>query len=175
MYTLLPPGISPSLIKQYVYCPMIPWIIAKYGVVEPLTESMRQGLEEATIKGKGQIRLRSKKHRITCIIDEVVTDKKGIPIIIEYKKFKPKRYLRYKIQLLTQVLVAQETLGPIRKAVLIMGDKKIEYTINNEDLEHVKRIIKELENTINNDKPPTVNPNPRKCRSCWYKRFCPIK
>lgn len=173
MYTIVKPGVSPWLVKEYIYCPMIPWIISKYGVVEPPTESMIQGLEEKASKGEGQVRLRSRRYGMTCIVDEVVVDKKGKPVIVEHKKFKPKKHLRYKMQLLAQVLIAQETLGPIRKAVLVMGGKKIEYTFTSDDLELVKRVIREVKAAIDSDKPPAINPDPRKCYSCWYKRFCP--
>lgn len=174
MYTLAKQEISSSLVKEYIYCPLIPWIISKYGVVEPPTESMVQGLEEKEKKGLGQVRARSRRYRVSCIVDEVRREKNGI-VVVEYKKFKTRRYLRYKFQLLAQVLAVQETIGPVRKAVLSMAGKIIEYTVTQEDLEQVKRVIEELRKVMEDDKPPAINPDPRKCSSCWYKRFCPAR
>jgi len=81
---------TPWLIKQYIYCPVIPWLIVNFGVHEPSTESMKQGNEEKEAKGLGQVRIRSRKYNIQCVVDEVLYDSKGKPIIVEYKKFKPK-------------------------------------------------------------------------------------
>jgi len=167
------PAPTPWLVKQYIYCPVIPWIIVNYGVQEPPTESMKQGKEEVEAKGEGQVRIRSRKYGFQCVVDEVKYDSKGKPVIVEYKKFKPKKHLRYKIQLLTYALIAQETIGPIRKAILIMKTKKIEYEITDENLKLAKRILKETEKTINKEKPPTPKINPKKCSSCWYRKFCP--
>ncbi|RLE90436.1 MAG: CRISPR-associated protein Cas4 [Thermoprotei archaeon] len=167
------PAPTPWLVKQYIYCPVIPWIIVNYGVQEPLTESMKQGKEEVEVKGEGQVRIRSRKYGFQCVIDEVKYDSKGKPVIVEYKKFKPKKHLRYKIQLLTYTLAAQETIGPVRKAVLIMGSKKVEYEITEENLKTAKRILRETEKVLNMEKPPIPKINFRKCSSCWYRKFCP--
>ena len=134
---------------------------------------MKQGAEERNVEGEGQVRVRSRKLKIQCVIDEVKYDSKGKPVIVEYKRFKPKKHLRYKIQLLTYALIAQETLGPVRKAVLVMDSKRIEYEVTEENLETAKRIVKEVEKTLNTEKPPIPRINPRKCSSCWYRKFCP--
>ncbi len=164
---------TPWLVKQYIYCPVIPWLIANFGLHEPPTESMKQGGEEREAKGLGQVKVRSRKYGVQCVIDEVLYDFKGKPVIVEYKKFKSKKHLRYKIQLLTYALLAQETLGPVRKAILKMGEKTIEYEITQENMEVAKRILEETRKTITSEKPPKPIRNPRKCASCWYRKICP--
>lgn len=66
--------VNPSLVKQYYYCPVIPWIQANLMVAEPTTDSMVLGSEAVKPPtGRGQVRISTS--RGATIIDEVIEEK----------------------------------------------------------------------------------------------------
>ena len=176
--------ITPWIVKQYFYCPIIPWIVRNYGVTEPPTESMREGknltyeekirrLRRAGIKGKIELEttLKSTKYNVQGKIDAIAREG-GETIVVEIKAYKDKRVLRHKMQLLTYTLLAQDNMGPIHQAILILGEKKLKYTISYEELKMLKRVLERIRETISCEKPPRTVKG-RKCYSCWYSRLCP--
>ncbi len=166
-------GPTPWLIKQYYYCPIIPWIIVNYGVTEPPTESMRQGKEAALEEtGEREVCFRSRKHGLTCRVDQVIGDRKKGYTVVEYKRFKAKSILKYRMQLLAYALIAQEVYGRVRKAVLAMGERRIVYDVTEEALEEAERALRRVGEVLASEKPPPASIS-RKCWSCWYRRFCP--
>ncbi len=57
-----PESISPSLVKQYMYYPVRPWLQAWLGVEEPPTDSMKQAAEALKPpSGEGQVCVRSSR------------------------------------------------------------------------------------------------------------------
>lgn len=176
-------NITPWLIRQYYYCPVIPWIIVNYGVNEPPTESMIQGsmVDKNTIIGKlgfkgkplYEVEFKSRKLPLRGRVDIILDYGRGKYVVVEVKRFKSKHTLRHKMQLLAYTLLVQENLGPVRKVILVNSEKKIEYQVTGNDIKQIVKTVNKLKEIIESEKPPTTTPNPRKCRSCWYKRYCP--
>ncbi|MET1159368.1 MAG: CRISPR-associated protein Cas4 [Thermoprotei archaeon] len=164
------PGLQPVLVKQYVYCPVIPWIIAKYGVCEPPTDSMVLGLEEKTTSGEGQVRIRTRRGATR--IDEIV-EYNGSQAIIEHKKYRSRSIHRYLVQAMTEYLIARDAIEDIEYIVLDNGGDKRVFRIEEDLIEETEKIIEKYMKTINSDKPPQPVRNPAKCKWCWYSRFCP--
>ena len=161
-------GVQPSLVKEYVYCPVIPWIISRYGVVEPMTDSMRLGREEHD--ETRQLRVRS-RHGVA-VIDELVEEEGGY-VIVEKKAFRSRSIHRYVLQVVTQYMIASEKIRGIRKLVLVNGDRRHELEVTDNLVEETRLFIEKLLRTLESDRPPQPTTDKWKCRMCWYRRFCP--
>lgn len=176
--------ITPWMVKQYFYCPAIPWIVRNYGVVEPPTESMKEGknltyeekirrLKKAGIKGRVELEtsLKSTKYNIQGKVDAIAREERKA-VVVEIKAYKDRRVFRHKMQLLTYALLAQDNIGPVHQAILILGGKNLKYIISHEELETLKRVLERIRETILSEKPPRTVKS-EKCYSCWYSRVCP--
>ncbi len=187
VYRLSPyTSISAWLVKEYVYCPMIPWIITHYNIVEQPTTSMEDGAnldidyKEETIKELGlpydtiayekEILL---PDNIFLKIDAILR-KHNEYTIVEIKRYRRKRYSDQKAQVKTYAYLLTKHGKPVHNVVLVQ-DKKIVYKrrIEEIDLETIKKTIEQLQKLIDSDKPPKIKPT-RKCWSCWYRKICPI-
>lgn len=162
---------SPSLLKQYIYCPVIPWINSFLMIKEPTTDSMKIGLEECKPpQDTGQLYLRNK--RGSSIIDEI-TNKRGSRVIIERKKYASHNYSRYTAQVVASYLIARVSLPGIRYAMLEVSNKQLLIELNEDLVEDVEKLIEKLEKVLTREKPPDTKPSPAKCKSCWYMKYCP--
>ncbi len=161
-------GLQPSLVKQYVYCPVIPWIINKYGVTEPPTDSMALGKEEHNEEKQ----VRVKGGYGVAVLDELMEEPDG-KVIVEKKTFRSRSIHRYLAQVITQYLIASEKIQGIRKAVIVNGDRRHEFKVTDDLVEEVKRIIYNCLKAMEDDKPPKPTVDKRRCSICWYRRFCP--
>ncbi|MEL9908223.1 MAG: CRISPR-associated protein Cas4 [Desulfurococcus sp.] len=162
--------VNPSLVKQYYYCPVIPWIQANLMVAEPVTDSMMLGSEAVKPPtGKGQVRISTS--RGATIIDEVVEEKNG-KIIIEKKAFKSHNFSRYVSQAITSYIIAREKMPGVRKARIAAGDKIVELEVNDQLVHDVEASIRSVKRIINENSLPKPGEK-GKCSSCWYRRFCP--
>jgi CRISPR-associated exonuclease Cas4 len=161
---------TPSMVKDMVYCPVIAWIRLKYNVAEPPTDSMKAGRNVKVEKGKGQVLAARNGHRT--LIDEVVRERNGVKII-ERKAFKARSIDRYLAQLKTSLYIAAHSIGRVRKAELVVGEKKLEIQVTGEILEEGGKLLEKASRLSASDKPPPTRPEPSKCKWCWYSRFCP--
>jgi CRISPR-associated exonuclease Cas4 len=163
--------ISPTLIKQYSYCPVIVWIQIWFNVQEPLTDSMTIGRESIKPpKGKGQIYISTS--RGATIIDEVL-ENSDYKILVERKAYKSHNYSRYIEQVVTSYIIAREKIHGIRRVKLIVQDSERELELSEDLVKDVENITKLVEEVLKNEKPPVTKPDLKKCISCWYKRYCP--
>ncbi|MEM1732951.1 MAG: CRISPR-associated protein Cas4 [Thermosphaera sp.] len=162
---------NPTLLKQYVYCPIIPWINAVLMVREPVSDSMRIGAESIKPpQGKGQVYVKTR--RGSAIIDEV-EEKEGSRTIIERKKYGSHNYSRYIAQVAASYLVTRESHPGIRTAKLEIGGKSMTIELCKDLVEDIEKLVEKLEKTLQREKPPESKPKPGKCKSCWYTRYCP--
>ncbi len=168
MYIVRETRLSPTLVKEYIYCPVIPWIIYNYGVASPPTDSMELGKSRET----RQFYVKNRKYRASAIIDDIVYLGKEA-IIVEYKMFPSKSIHRYIEQVKASALIAQEEISHVRKALLNIGEEEKHIEISEDLLKDSKRLLNKIYNTITNDEPPPKTVYPRHCRNCWYKRYCP--
>ena len=170
-------------IKQYVYCPAIPWIARNYNIIEPSTMSMRFGREEGNnliaklrkIGVKDPIRLNVQMYstRLKAVgIADAISGKTRLTVI-EVKKFPRKKYKHFIAQLMFYAVLSEECIGPTYKAILIIGDAVKLYEITHERLSEAKSLMFTVKRIIKSEYPPKVDKTP-KCYSCWYRRYCPI-
>lgn len=164
-------GISPTVIKQYSYCPVILWIQTWLCTVEPVSDSMKIGAETVKpLAGKGQIYVRSGAG--SAVIDELVNDGKS-KTIIERKAFKSHNYSRYVEQVVTSYLVARKVIPGIRRAVIEVEESSKVIDLNQDLVEDVEKIIEKAREIITKETKPPNPTSKRKCTSCWYKKYCP--
>jgi len=170
-------------VKQYVYCPTIPWIKVTHGVVEPPTISMELGKpknpsEEFLIKLglpkplRYEVKVKSVKHGVAGVVDVVCGLKKLE--VVEFKNFPRKKYEHFTSQTLFYAYLVNVALGPVFKAHLILKDFVRTYAITLETLKRVERLVSEVRESMNSEKPPKPQVRDRlKCAICWYRRYCP--
>jgi len=161
---------SPSMVKQYIYCPVIPWINSVYGIYEPVTDSMRIGREKSVEKGVGQVRVSS--NGSTTVIDELVREG-GEYILVEYKTFKSKSIHRHLAQALAAYIIASRKIPGVKKIRLSMEGKTITITPSQQQIEEIAQIIERTKQATTSDKPPPPTTNRSKCQKCWYRKICP--
>lgn len=163
-------GLTPSMVKQYIYCPIIPWIMSIYNAVEPPTDSMRMGKEMTNIEGRGCVKAVSKLG--TAIIDEVIDEGRGKKIV-EHKAYKSRSMHRYVAQALTQYLIIREKAPGVRKITVNCGGREVTLVITQDHVSELMQLMNRLENALESEKPPPMSVDKWKCRSCWYSRLCP--
>ncbi len=184
VYYLHKDYVTPWDIRQYTYCPVIPWIIHHLGITEPPTESMEIGgelnaeqKEEIARKlrlpkpWRIEVWLEDKELRLHGKIDILAGAKRLI--VVEVKRYKRKGIEHYKNQLLAYALLATRQIAPVTKAILVLGEGQIQYPITLEDLKQIEKLVEKTRKTITSEQSPITNQNPNKCKTCWYKRYCP--
>ncbi len=176
--------IAVTMIKLYMYCPVIPWIIAHYNTVENPTESMLSG--QLSYEEKTEIITENtdaqaviyEKHlenqHLAGRADAIITSS-GETAIIEIKKYMSRHRDTKITQLKTYAVLMTQQEKPPRKLILIQGGKKVyEKTFTAEDKDETIWIINRLLEVIDSETPPPANPGPR-CNTCWYRRLCPYQ
>ncbi|MCX8181381.1 MAG: CRISPR-associated protein Cas4 [Thermofilaceae archaeon] len=174
--------LTPWDVKEYVYCPLIPWIARVYGVREPETYSMKLGAEERARRKveldslgleppiKFDVEMYSSTLKMAGVADAVAGSKRYT--IVEVKAFKRRRYSHFKAQLMAYALLCEECVGPARKAVLVIEGRPLFWDVDYNVLDETRRIILKLREALEREKPPLTQPTP-KCLGCWYRRLCP--
>jgi len=175
-------AITPWDVKQYAYCPLIPWIARNYGVREPETYGMQWGREERAARLEKlkrfnlepplrfDVHLYSSKLRMAGIADAVAGEKRLT--VIEVKAFTRKRYDHFRAQLMAYALLCEACIGPTRTALLLIGNKVRAWDVTREALSETERLALKVRQVIESERPPLTQQS-QKCSSCWYRRFCP--
>ena len=181
-YYLFKDYVTPWDVKQYVYCPMIPWIIHHLGVSEPATESMEEG--SVGVEYKEEIAKKLGLPRPWRFEVELIDDELGVRgkidiiagsrslVIVEVKRYYRRRVEHFQAQLLVYALLANRLIGPVRKALLVVGDKVRELIVDKDLLAYAYKLVEKTWNSILDEKPPIVNQVSGKCATCWYRRYC---
>ncbi len=162
---------------------MIPWINKYFGIYEPTTYSMEEGLEEDDLewvidklKLKNKKAVREKpivlKGEIYGFIDLVIEDKTG-SIAVEIKKYLNKRREHQITQLKAYAYLYNKSKVNIKRIILAQ-EREIVYDKIYEAEDHISiaDLIREIKQVLSSEKPPNVHIS-SKCNSCWYKRICP--
>ncbi|MEM1644181.1 MAG: CRISPR-associated protein Cas4, partial [Desulfurococcaceae archaeon] len=127
-------GLTPSIVKQYVYCPVIPWIMNTYNALEPPTDSMRMGKEVINVEGRGCIKAVSKLG--SAVIDEVVDEGRG-KRIVEHKAYRSRSIHRYVAQALAQYIIAREKIRGVRRVTISCGGRNVTLLITQDQVSEV--------------------------------------
>ena len=173
------------MLRQFEYCPVIPWIIAHYNIAEPPTYSMEEGKEIDLGEIAGKIcgdedceylveEPIIDEDGLLGFIDILVHDKHGYKAV-EVKKYKNKRYSHQIAQLKAYAELYSSNTDRIVHEIILVQENEVVYRKRYEyhDKIEARRLIEKLDKIINSDRPPLVEKT-QKCNSCWYRRICPI-
>lgn len=174
--------LTPWDVKQYAYCPVIPWIAWNYGFREPETYSMVRGREERrqrllklqemgfTPPIRIDVQLYSQRFKLAGVADAITGGRRRT--VVEVKAFKRKKYNHFRVQLMVYALLSEEVLGPTIRAALILGSRLKLWDVTLEALMETKRLVLKTRAAVESERPPRTQLS-GKCLSCWYRRFCP--
>ena len=177
--------VTATMVKQYSYCPTLPWLESRIGLLEPLTPSMETARitadeKEAIARELGlpePLRIETPVHDpelgATGVIDVIAGESRVDILEIKAHPRHPRRAKHFLNQLLVYALLAHRNIAPVHRAILYIGGETIEITINNYHLTKAKKLIEKTRQTIQNEDPPLLNQPPQKCKYCHYKTLCP--
>ncbi|MCE4624513.1 MAG: CRISPR-associated protein Cas4 [Desulfurococcales archaeon] len=177
--------VSVSLVKQYTYCPAIPWINWHLNLYEDPTPSMETGRmvageKEEVAKRLGlpepwrfEVKVVDRRLNLSGVID-IVAGKRRLTIV-EVKRYRRsvKVSQHFKDQLMLYALLANNNIAPVREAILVLGDRAHRYMVTRRDLERAKALVEKTRKIIQSEEPPRPRMPGRKCDYCWYRRVCP--
>jgi len=174
------------LVKEYEWCPLIPWIIANSVYDPPTTPSMEKGIEthrdqnslEEVAKTLElgdyilEILLVSRKHRVVGLVD-ILSRKAKLLVDVKYTEKKPPR--SHIAQLETYTLLAWHNNIPVYKALIVNHKTEILYSleVDNYTLERARKRVEKTWKIIQSPDPPLVQQPQEKCNYCRYRTRCP--
>ncbi len=173
--------------KQYAYCPMIPWITRYLGYHGNPTPSMEAGRTKATPEFKMEIARRlglPKPYRVeykveyeplklSGVVDLIAGEKRLTVLEVKVYRRKKKWLNHFKVQLLTYAYIVEKTIGPVHEAVLYNGGDVERIRPTQSHYNRIERIVNSLSRLLGEETPPLTRQNPRKCGYCEYRRLCP--
>jgi CRISPR-associated exonuclease Cas4 len=174
--------VTPLDVKQYVYCPVIPWLIRNLGVREVETFSMAEARKLRALKLQSvqrlgleppvrvEVPMRSPELRLRGVAD-IVSGSRRL-VVVEVKAYPRRGYEHFKWQLLTYALLAERCLGPTKAAILVLGERARAWDVTLEALKAAEALVQKTIRAVESEKPPEAKPS-AKCASCWYRRYCP--
>ncbi len=179
-----------SLIRQYFFCPQIPYINVVLHVVEPETESMISG-RASHEKFRAQHLPRNMKPRRIAIdvplssprlglcglLDALVETVFGELVPCEMKNSTigcGNPPLKDRAQLAAYAMLVEEQYRKtVKRGVLFYTEdcRKIVTTLDESVRRLVIKAVREIRGIIETERPPERK-NLSACASCWYKRIC---
>jgi CRISPR-associated exonuclease Cas4 len=188
LYTYYDDWVNVVDLKEFEYCPVIPWIHHNIGYVTDPTDSMDVGRSrvDASFKVKVaselglpkpyrvEVPVKSYRLRVEGVVDLVAGD--GKLVVVEVKAFRRRRdrLRHFKTQLVAYALLVTESLGVVREAILYNGGDVMRFRVTGEMLLGVERKLAKLRAVIEGERPPEVSQPRQKCYYCWYRRVCPV-
>lgn len=188
---MLPESVPVSLIRQYLFCPRVPWhLAAGTPAASPLW--VRQGVEHhrrqrrltrprklralglADAERRFEVSLESERFGLHGIVDLVLlTDDEVVPVEFKLQNAPPTRAIC--LQLLAYGLVAEaEYMRPFRRGLVICGSRSRTYPIQRTpDLEN--RLEQTLAHLRRDRASPVLPPSSaqaNKCTQCEYLPHC---
>lgn len=142
-------------VKEYVWCPVIPWLGSNVGIEAEPTPSMLMGSEvcrELRVKViellelprpyRFEVFLEDRKEGLVGIIDVIAGSKSYV--IVEVKAYKRYNYEHFEKQLMFYAYITTKVLGPTKEAYLVMGSKVRRYTVSEYELRLISKLIRRL-------------------------------
>ena len=186
--------ITATDLKQYAFCPRIPYFQHVLGYNERVTESMLDGLgsEEAFREKEKRRRKLLKKipaeekvfnirlcepelglmGKLDCAI---LSKHEAIPVEFKASKRPKKIGENHLNQLTAYAILLERHYGKIvRKGIIYYekSDEAIEIEITQKRKRHVLKLLKELKTTLEQGLLPETNQPKTKCQNCGYKKIC---
>lgn len=187
-YTSSRPFVTPLMVKEYVYCPAIPWIQWNYGVEPEPTPSMEEGSgakvprlsEVADEVGLPEPRrfelfIVDRVHGVSGRVDAVGGSCRRGFEVLEYKAFPRRRVRHFRAQLLVYMLMVNTVLGPVRKGHLVVGDRHLVIEATEEVLGEAEQLVEATKRVIHRPDPPPVHVVEAKCSYCLLRKVCPVR
>ncbi|HDG98762.1 MAG TPA: CRISPR-associated protein Cas4 [Desulfobacterales bacterium] len=177
-----------TLIKEYLFCPRIPYFILVLNISEISTGSMEMGKnlenreklrakrrktlfrKEKVLRRWLNLKLFSERLKLFGVVDEIVETEEGL-VVVEYKYGALRRKGVFYQTIAYAMLVSEHFKKRVNKIILVdlSTGKRLEIPFEERHSEHVKWIIGKLEEIVEKGKMPPRGSN---CPSCLYRKFC---
>ncbi|MBQ9431085.1 MAG: CRISPR-associated protein Cas4 [Kiritimatiellae bacterium] len=190
--TFQPYSVSVSLLRQFCFCPRIPYfhMVAKINPATPLW--VQQGIDHhARIERLMRRRTLSRfgiSHAETCFNVKLVSERYALHgtadmilvgedqvIPVEFKERMPNSQRGVITQLMAYGLLAEEQFGkPFRRAIVLLGENGKIITFENEKNHYAlfEETRKRLMAIIGNESFPDSDSTASKCGQCEYIKYC---
>ncbi len=180
-------------IRQYAYCPRIPYYTYVLPLARPLTHKMREGhevhreqgeregrrnLSKYGLKGAAErhedIRLYSTALGLSGRLDMVlVTPDESVPV--EYKNGRGPVGVNHRLQLAAAALLVEERWEqPVRRAFVhfVPTGRHAEVAITDELRDRVRAELAAMRGMVESESMPDATPVIGRCVECEFRRFC---
>lgn len=180
-------------LRQYTYCPRIPYYSYVVPLQRPVTRKMQEGIEVHAEQGererrrnlskyglKGQaerhedVWLSSARLGLSGRLDMVLTtDDEAIPV--EYKNGRGPVGVNHRVQLTAAALLVEERWGlPVRRAFVhfVPTGRHSEVPITDELRARVEVALAALRDMVERETMPPPTPVLGRCTECEFRRFC---
>ena len=186
--------ITPTHIKDYLFCPTLFYNKYVRGIIEPKTELMLKGTSEyMRDKGRWMERktllrdrrlkvdrmvfakpLTSRKYRIHGVADTIFWINRKMNVLEIKYGGSPKLFRDHLYQTAAYALMAEEEFKQPAYKLIIFYKKEgkwFERRFTAQLRSHLIKIIEEIWKVLEGGVIPEFKPK-RMCGSCWYRRFC---
>ncbi len=186
--------VTPSMVKEYYYCPYALYLRYALGLAEPPTASIEEGAENyARLRRREEkaltflrrklpvrekhlaLHLYSQRHCLEGVLDALLVLEDGSHIPVEIKASRATRIpLRHYYQLAAYaVLVEENYRATVTRALAYytLTGTLLEARITTAAKRHITRHTLPAIRRILDGEPPSPRPTPR-CKSCGYHRHC---
>lgn len=180
-----------SFLRQFVFCPRIPWFKHVMAFEPPEQQWVTHGKGwhdmqktlfkrrvahdlTAPVEHQQNVYVRSQKLQLHGYVDEVIFSASGCAVI-EYKVDYGKPQLGQRLQLLAYVEAVEETyLQTVVNAILLKGSARKQYkiAIDLPAREHLRQKLIELRQVLGSHRMPFSSASEDKCAQCEYLRYC---
>lgn len=190
--TQVQPMLTVSDIKQYMYCPRIPYFHYVLPVPFTTTEKMKQGArghENFTRKDKRRTtnkyklktgrktfnkRFVSLRLGLSGVLDLLI-EAHGQYFPVEYKWSYGEPQIHHRYQLAAYALLVEDATNTvIRDGYIYMtrSNQVFPIELNESRKRQVKTVIKKIIQAINTQTMPAATPSRGKCTNCEYRLYC---
>lgn len=169
-----------SLIKQYLYCPRIPYFVLVLGFKERTTELMIDGKKKhdrvlKRMRSKGwnvNTFLKSKKYNIYGYVDAFRKEENGY-VVMELKdtNYKKRILKMHLYQVAAYGLLVEENFGRVYKIIVRYNDKEIFRPFTRGIKNYVVSIINKI-HRIHDIGLVSIRIDKRKCYNCGFRNRC---
>jgi CRISPR-associated exonuclease Cas4 len=178
--------ITPTDVKDYVYCPAIPWLRRAHWVSETPTPSMESGFVDANGKERiardlglpeplrVEVAVTDRELGVRGVIDVVAGPGKGL-VILEVKAGVRRPQRHHLAQLKVYVLLAHRNIGRVRRAALYTASGATWIEVDSTVLSEAERLVEAARKAVFSEEPPWARQPEAKCRYCFFSPRCPLR
>ncbi len=180
-------------VRQYSYCPRIPYYTYVVPLARPTTRKMREGQEVHREQGERERRRNLSKYGLTGDVERhedialysarlqlsgqldmvLITSDEAIPV--EYKNGRGPVGLNHKLQLAAAALLIEERWDlPVRRAFVhfVPTGRHAQVAITDELRARVQEELAAMRGMLDSESMPDPTPIVGRCVECEFRRFC---